>query len=206
MAQPFLTAESKRAFTEAVQAVEAVCGAELVIAVRPRSGSYLDAALTAAIGTGLAVLAFLLFSPHPFGLAWFLVDPAVAGALAGMAALRSPRLCRLLTRRAGRRLRVRTAARAVFVDQRIHRTSRRSGILLYISLLEREVEAVVDLGVEAIAATAAFQRAVDEIGNALRRGAGGVAVAAKVRDLAAVLSPALARAAGQTDELTDEVC
>jgi putative membrane protein len=205
MAKPFLTDDAKRALGEAVHAVESACGAELVIAVRQRSGPYLDGALTAGITGSFAVLAFLLFSPWDFGLAWFLVDPVVVGILAAVAASRSPALLRLATGRAGRRLRVSTAARATFVDRHVDRTSRRTGILLYISLLEREAEVVADSGIDPAVATPAWRQAVAAIQEAVGRGEDGVQVAAQVRGLAAALEPVCAHVQGQANELQDEV-
>ncbi|HEV7515842.1 MAG TPA: hypothetical protein VGR07_06055 [Thermoanaerobaculia bacterium] len=205
MAKPFLSDDAKRALGEAVHAVESACGAELMIAVRKRSGSYLDGALTVAIAAGLAVLAFLLFSPWSFELAWFLVDPVAVGILAGVGASRSPALLRLATGRAGRHLRVSTAARATFVDKHVDRTSRRTGILLYISLLEREAEVVADSGIDPAAATPAWRQAVAAIQAAVERGEDGVQVAAQVRGLAPVLAPVCARVQGDVNELADEV-
>jgi putative membrane protein len=206
MARPFLTAEAKRALTAAVEAVEAGSCAELVVAVRPRSGSYLHAALLAAIVTAVAVLVVLLFSPWPFGLVWFVVDPVLAGLVAALLASRSPALSRWLTSRAERRRRVETAARSAFVEKRIHRTSGRTGVLIYISLLEREAAVVVDLGVETLAATEAWRRAVADVQEAVRRGGDGVEVAARIHGLTAVLAPVLVRQAGDVDELANEVC
>jgi putative membrane protein len=205
MARPFLTDEAKKALREAAEGVEACCSAELVIAVRPRSGSYRDADLSAAILAGLAALTFLLFSPWPFRLVWFLVDPAVAGALAALASSRSPALRRLLTSRAARRERVRTAARATFLERHIHATAGRTGVLLYFSVLEREVEPVVDLGVEPLMETEEWKRAVGALQEEVRRGKTGVEVAPLVRALGAVLSPVLIRSAEDVDELADEV-
>jgi putative membrane protein len=206
MARPFLTTESKAALAEAVRAVESCSSAELVVAVRPRSGSYLHADLTAAIVAGLAALAVLLYSRWTFALIWFLIDPVLAGALVGLAASRSALLRRALTWRKGRRQRVETAARATFVERRIHGTAGRTGILLYISVLEREAVLVVDAGVEALAATDAWRKAAGEIEAAVRSGADGTAVAEKIRGLAAILSPVLARSAADVDELANEVC
>jgi putative membrane protein len=205
MAKPFLTDDAKRALSEAIHAVESACGAELVIAVRQRSGPYTEGALATAIAFGLAVLAFLLFSPWAFGLAWFLVDPVVVGILAGVGASRSPAVLRLATGRAGRHLRVSTAARATFVDKRVDRTSRRTGILLYISLLEREAEVVADSGIDPAAATPGWQQAVAAIQEAVARGEDGVQVAARVRGLGPVLAPACARVQDDVNELADEV-
>lgn len=206
MAKPFLNDESKAALLEAVRSVEAACSAELVVAVRSRSGNYLHADLIAGIVGGLATLSVLLYSRWAFGIAWFLVDPVLAGLLVGFVSSRSPALRRLLTQAAARRRWVETAARSTFVERRIHSTAGRTGILLYMSLLEREAVVVVDRGVETLAATDAWRRAVGEIEAAVRRGASGIEVAAKVRELAAVLGPALERSAEDVDELPNEVC
>jgi putative membrane protein len=206
MARPFLTDESKAALAEAVRAVESCSSAELVVAVRPRSGSYLHADLICGILAGLAALAVLLYSRWEFALIWFLIDPAVAGALAGLAASRSDAVRRALTRRTARRQWVETAARSTLVERRIHGTAGRTGILLYVSVLEREAALVVDVGVEALAETEAWRKAVGEIEHAVRGGADGTAVAERIHRLAALLSPALARSAADVDELSNEVC
>jgi putative membrane protein len=205
MAKPFLSDDAKRAFSEAVHTVESSCGAELVIAVRRRSGSYLDGALTVAIASGLAFLAFLLFSPWAFRLEYFVIDPVVVGILAGVAASRTPALLRLATSRASRHLRVWTAARATFVDRHVDRTSRRTGVLLYLSLLEREAEVVADLGIDPALATPAWRSAVAAVGESMGRGDDGVRVAAAVRGLAAALAPVCGYVDGQGNELPDEV-
>jgi putative membrane protein len=206
MAKPFLTGESKAAFSAAVRTVEDASSAELVVAVRQRSGSYLHVDLGVGILAGLAALAVLLYSSWSFDLNWFLADTIVAGVLAGLFFSRSPLLIRTFTRRAARRSRVETMARSVFVERRVHSTSGRTGILLYLSLLEREAVLVVDLAVEAVAATDAWRAVAGEIEEAMRRGASGPEVAAKVSGLAAVLGPVLERSENDVDELPNEVC
>ncbi len=206
MRGPFLTDAAKRAFTAAVHEFEGACGAELVVAVHPRSGSYLAADLAAGILAGVLSLAALLFSPWPFALAYFLVDPLIVGALAALASSRTRALRRRLTSRAERRRRVEAAARVVFVDRGVHRTKARNGVLLYLSLLEREVAAVMDVGVEPFAASEAWRSALGEVAASLAAKEDGLAVAAKVRGLAAALAHALPHTADQANELADEVC
>jgi uncharacterized membrane protein len=65
---------------------------------------------------------------------------------------------------------------------------------------------VVDAGVEALAATDAWRKVASEIEAVVRAGADGTAVAERLRGLAAILSPALARGASDVDELANEVC
>jgi putative membrane protein len=206
MAQPFLNDESKAALSEAVRAVEAACSAELVIAVRPRTGSYLHADLGFGILMGFAALAVLLFSPWIFAPLWVLIDPVLIGALAGLVGSRSARLRRAFTPARERRQRVEAAARSIFVERRVHGTTGRTGILFYVSVLEREAAFVADVGVEALAATKAWQRATGEIEQAVRDKEDGVAVAARIRALAPLLGSALARGENDVDELPNEVC
>ncbi|PYQ61411.1 MAG: hypothetical protein DMF53_15150 [Acidobacteria bacterium] len=206
MAKPFLTPESKAALAEAVRAVESCSSAELVIAVRHRTGSYLHSDLLFGILAGIAALAFLLFSPTVFAPVWILIDPIVVGVLAGFLASWSSGLRRSFTPLAVRRQRVETAARSTLVERRVHGTSGRTGILLYISVLEREAALVVDVGVEALAAMDGWKTAVEEIETAVRNKEDGVAVAARLRGLATLLSSALVRGADDVNELPDEVC
>ncbi|MFL6200179.1 MAG: hypothetical protein ACJ76J_13450 [Thermoanaerobaculia bacterium] len=206
MGKPFLTDEAKRALTEAVREVEASTSAELMVAVRSRSGSYLHADLIAGTVVGLAALTFLLFSHWPFGLLWFVIDPVVAGLLGGLAASRFPGLRRVLTRPGARRRLAETAARCLFLEKRVHGTTGRTGFLLYVSVLEREAVVVTDLGLEALAATGSWQRAIGAIEAGVRQGEDGVRIAERVRALADICGPALPRAADDVDELANEVC
>jgi putative membrane protein len=206
MAKPFLTEQAKRAFIDAVRDVEAVTSAELVVAVRARSGSYLQADLIAGILTGLAALAYLLFSHWEFALVWFVVDPILAGLLGGLAASRLPKVRRALTPPAVRRRQVEIAARALFLEKRVHGTAGRTGLLLYVSVLERDMALVPDIGLEALAATESWKGAVADLEAAVRRKEDGVQVAERVRTLAGLLGPALPRAVDDVDELANEVC
>jgi putative membrane protein len=206
MGKPFLTDEAKKALTEAVREVEASTSAELVVAIRARSGSYLHADLIVGIVVGLAALAFLLFSQWEFGLLWFVIDPVVAGLLGGLIATKFPGLRRLLTRPMARRRLAETAARSLFLEKRVHGTAGRTGFLLYVSVLEREAVVVADLGLEALAATESWQRAIGAIETGVREGEDGVRSAEKVRALAHVCGPVLPRAHDDVDELANEVC
>jgi putative membrane protein len=205
MAQPFLTDAAKKALSDAVRDVESRCSAELVVAVRARSGSYLHADLIAGILVALAGLTGLLFSPWPFDLVWFVIDPLLAGALGAFLASRLPAVRRALTFQRVRRRQVETAARATFVEKGVHGTTGRTGVLVYISLLEHEAAVIHDLGVETLATTDGWQLAVEEIEEAVRRGEDGVALAALVRALGDVLAPALVRSTHDVDELANEV-
>ena len=107
---------------------------------------------------------------------------------------------------AARRARVLAAARATFVGKRVHTTAGRTGVLLYVSLLERDAALIVDIGVETLARSDAWQKAEAAVLGAVRRGEDGAGVARELAGLEAVLAPALARSADDVDELANEVC
>ena len=65
---------------------------------------------------------------------------------------------------------------------------------------------VIDVGVEALAATDTWRKAVGEIEETVRSGADGTALAERIRALATLLSSALVRDAADVDELSNEVC
>jgi putative membrane protein len=206
MAKPFLTPDSKAALAQAARDVEACSSAELVVAVRPRTGSYLHADLLAGIVAGVASTIALLVVERTFAPLWFVVDPIVIGVVAAVVASHSARWRRLLTPPGRRRQRVEEAARATFVERRVHSTSGRTGILLYVSVLEREAALVVDLAVEPVAATDGWRRAASELETAVRGGADGNAVAVRLRALGDLLAPVLPCGAEDVNELPDEVC
>jgi len=206
MAKPFLNPESKAALAQAARDVEACSSAELVVAVRPRTGSYLHADLLAGIVAGVASTLALLVAERTFAPLWFVVDPLVIGGVAAVVASHSAQWRRALTPAGRRRRRVEEAARATFVERRVHSTSGRTGILLYVSVLEREAALVVDLGVEPLAATDGWRRAVAELETAVRGGADGNAVALRLRALGDLLAPVLPCGAEDVNELPDEVC
>jgi putative membrane protein len=205
MAKPFLTPQTRQALATAVETVEAESSAELVVAVRERSASPLPVALIAGAAAGYAILAVMLYTPWELGIPWFLLDPLLAGLLAGWVVWRSGWMLRLVTPRVVRRKMVEAAARATFVELGVHTTTGRTGILFFISLAEREVVVVEDVGVSALEKTAAWRQAVAGIAAEVRRGGDGAAVAAKVEGLAPLLAPALVRSHDDVDELANEV-
>jgi putative membrane protein len=205
MAKPFLTPQTRQALADAVRAVEAASSAELVVAVRERSGSYVHVALLAGAAAAYAALAVMLYTPWELAIPWFLVDPLLAGLLVGVAVRRAGWLARLLTPSSVRRERAEAAARAAFVELGVHTTAGRTGILLYVSLAEREVVVVEDVGVSALEKTAAWHQAIAGIAAAVRRGGDAALVAPKIAALAPLLAPALVRSADDVDELANEV-
>jgi len=194
----FLDDAARKGFARAVTAVEDASAVEVVIAVRHQSATYRHANAIVGGCVAFAGLAVMLFAPRAFGLGSILVDPFVLGAIAGALVELLPQLKRRLTPRARRRAHVTRAARAAFVERGVHATTGRSGLLVYISWLEREVALIADLGLARALPEGVLERAEDELSRAMPRGA---AVAAGVEALA----PAASRAMPHRDDDVNEL-
>lgn len=202
----FLGDEVKQAFTDAIVAVESRTSAEVVIAVRARSATYRHVELITGIAVTFATLAFMLYTPsYQFGLLSLLIDPFVAGLAAGLLATQIDPLHRLLTLPRVRGERVRIAAQSTFFENGVRMTSERTGVLVYLSLLERTVHVVADTGVSEAVDPAEWTRACAAIDDALAGENDGLAVAAAIEGLGDVLEPALPRSQFDVNELADEV-
>lgn len=189
----FYEERAKREAQATVEAIEAQTSAEIVVCLRGSSGSYRDADYLFGLLSALGALLALTFVARPAQpgsvpagvVAAFLLGAVVSANLAGVRRL-------LLFRR---RLlhEVRTAARAEFVDMGVSRTEGRTGILLYISMFERRVEVVPDIGVDARALGPEWKAAVATLEGSLDSGPDVGRLLAAMRELGPVLGRGLPR-------------
>jgi putative membrane protein len=137
-------------FSAAIEAVvgeiEARTDAEVVVVAAPRSGSYRDLACAGGGAAATAVLGFLCWSPVVFDASWFPVDVLVVWAFVAWALDRWPALVVRLAGTERRDRQVREAARAAFVEESVHATEGRTGVLVYVSAAEGRVELLPDQG------------------------------------------------------------
>jgi putative membrane protein len=203
VASKFLDAAARTAFASAVEAIERVSAAEVVVAVRRRSASYLHANVVIGAAVAVAGLAAMLFSADVFGLTSILVDPFVVGGVAGAVVELLPAVKRYLSPRAMRQREVLRGARAAFVERGVHRTRDRSGILVYISWLEREVAVIVDAGIERALPAEVHTDAVHSLTAAIA--GGGAAVARQLERFAPALAAAMPRRDDDINELPDAI-
>jgi putative membrane protein len=147
MSQPKFDQSSCQELTECVKEIEKHTDAELVIVVRARSDHYRHADCLFGAILALAGLLFLVFSPFEFHPYWFVVDVIVLFVAGAYMSSRLDSLRRLLVTDKFRREAVRKSAAAMFYDAGIANTKSEMGILIYLSLLERQLEMIADRGV-----------------------------------------------------------
>lgn len=203
MSAQFLDEDARKAFKSAIETIEATSGVEVVVAMRQRSSTYFHANLAVGAIVAIAGLAAMLFVDYPFSLTAILFDPFLVGAGAAGLVHWIPQLKRWLTRPSTRRRHVRTAARATFVERGVHNTRDRSGLLVYISWLEQEIELVADSGIEAAWTLDEVDAASRELTRTMRDG--GAAVAKALATLAPKLALTIPRRELDVNELPDAI-
>jgi putative membrane protein len=200
----FFLSAARAKVTEAIKLAEAKTSAELVVTVQRQSGDYRAADYVVGAVMALGVLCLLLFHPASFAVASMPLEVALGFAAGALLSRYSPSLRRALTPKKVRARQVRLAARAAFVDQRIHQTTGRTGVMIYLSTFERAVEVVADIGLGPGVQGEGWTRAVAALEGAARDLAFDRFVEG-VRDLGAALGTALPHRAGDVNELPDEV-
>jgi putative membrane protein len=198
-------AEARARIEAAVAEAERATGGEIVVAVVSACDEYASAVWW--LGASLAALAFLalgLFAP-PLPWAAYLAAQAAA-LLAGHALARIPGVRRSLL--PAERVEREVAERAAhcFAEQGLARTRGRTGILIFVTLLERRVVVLADAGIDrALGPGESWEAVVDLAVGGLRRGAAAEGLEAAVRLCGAILARHLPAPSPNPDELPNRV-
>ena len=199
----FLDARAKARAVAAVKAFEAQTSAELVLTVKKQVRPYPEAHLLWGSVLAYGAVLFLLFYPMDFDTRMMPVDLLVAFAAGyGLSRLLPP-LLRLAVSAKKRRESVERAAKAAFFDLGVSRTTGRTGVLVYLAVLEGMVAIVADAGV-----TAEARKAAEDARDALEAAFVRLDVSAFVaviERLGASFAPTMARSEDDVNELSDEV-
>ena len=190
------------AIAQAVREIEAKTDAEVVIVIRARSGSYRQADyLFGAILAFLGLL-FILFSPFNFHTYWVPVDVVVLFAIGTFICSRTYLLRRLLTTKTFRANAARQGAAAMFYEAGIANTHAENGMLIYVSLLEEQIEVIADRGVLRAMPPLKWNTAIHELKQIAKRCEPGKLIGC-VTDLGSVLGEHLPATGENPNELVD---
>lgn len=191
----FLSSDGVKALESAVAEIEKTSAVEVVLAVRTRARHWLVQHAMVAVAAGTGVLAFAVWRHLP---RWELVALPVTAGIAGalLVELIGP-LYRFLAPGELRDDHVREAARAAFVENRVHSTRRRTGLLVFIAVRERRVELVGDIGLDGAPLGDWSGKLAAAVGD------GPDATAKVLAELAPVLSAAAPRREDDVNELPD---
>jgi putative membrane protein len=150
--------------TTAVEQAEQKTSAELVVAIHPRSGSYRDADLLCGAAVAFTGLVFIVYNPWTVhSPVWFPLEVALLFVLSALACSACSWLRRQFSTASRRTEQVAHSARAIFVEENVSHTRERTGLLIYLSRLERQVVVLADLGVTAAVPPDDWGRAVQQL-------------------------------------------
>ena len=161
----------------AVRAAERGTSAELIVVIAARSGPYLDVALAVGAAAAGAALLVALFARSMFPPIAVAIEVPLVFAGASWLAHRTPSLLRALTPASRRARQVARAGASHFLEEAVHGTRGRTGLLVYVSRLEERVALVPDLGLTGVIAPSDWETAqteseviggIERIGSILR--------------------------------------
>ena len=212
-----LSSLERQRIADAVQAAEALTAGEIAVAVIPESSDYSARELLLGIGVGVITQIILVLLTSPItrlldGLLWLespiliplstLSVSLLIGA-AAYAAAQIPAVDRIIAGRRAMREAVRRRALRHFVESAVYDTAGRTGVLLFISLLERRVELIADRGINAAVEAGVWDGIAAELITGIREDRMGEAVEKAVTALGAVLAEHVPVSADDVNEIAD---
>jgi putative membrane protein len=156
------------AIARLIASVEARTGTQLLVAVVPRSDSYLELPWKAfALGASLAALGVVI-ADTPVTALLAVVAILGSGAIGALLAILVPRFARLFLREARSQAEVRPYAESLFLRHELFGTRGRTAVLILVSQFERRVEVVPDTGLRARVGEAGWQHVIETMVPHLR--------------------------------------
>ena len=211
LAEQFFTSAEQQRITAAVQAVEARTTGEVVVMVTSASHSYPEANLLAA--EALALPAVLIAAFTTAGLLWwrgevlwlFLLLFTLFVLVLRPLVSRFPPLLRFFLRRDRMEAEVERAAFTHFFTEGLHTTREATGVLIFLSVLERRVWILGDRGINARIQPKSWQEFVDRLTAGIRAGRSCEALCTVIGEIGEVLADRFPPRSDDRNELEDLV-
>jgi putative membrane protein len=200
----FFRDDAKKRAAEAVKAAEAQTSAEIVVAVRKRSGNYRATDYHFGfIGFGIAVT-YMMVAPQIFTVETMALDGILAFVVFTLLSANVSAIRRLLVRKRTLEENALCAGRATFYELGISRTKGRNGVLVFVSAFERVAAIIADTGIDAPSLGPEWVQACDAVRSAVKR-MDLEAFLDAIKNLGVVLGKSMPRSKDDVNELPDEV-
>ena len=132
---------------DAVESAEKQTSAEFVVVLEPCSGSYRDIDLLFAAGVNFIVMLVAFFSPVVVSPDWLPLNLILLFVLAWLFSAYTPFVKNLFCSSKRMEKQVKEWAQLQFLNQNVTQTRGRTGIMVFVSQLEKRVMVVADSGV-----------------------------------------------------------
>jgi len=164
-----LTKADRERIEATITRVETQSGAEILVAVVPRSGTYRFWRLLFALVVSCALSALVpLAAPAAPEFAMMLVQAVLIIVL--WFVLGYQRVLVALVPADEKKVEVHRHAQAIFVERGVFQTRNRTGILILVSEWERRIEILADQGIHQHVGTQGWQRYVDQVIQSIKDG------------------------------------
>jgi len=201
----FFTAEEKERLKAATDDVESRTVGQIVVMVVDHSDHYIEAEVLGGFFAGSLLsliltvlffhssiwsyipLTFIFFFP-----CWFLF-------------IKVETLKRLFIGIRRKEEAVRLRAERAFFERGLYRTKKNTGVLFFLSLLERKVWVLADQGIHEKMDEGTLDRFADEVSKGVREGRAFDALSQAIQEIGALLSRHFPVSTDHTDELPDDV-
>jgi putative membrane protein len=198
-----LSPEDTARIAERVAAAELRTAGEIVVVLAEQSGGYeRQRAAASFTATLLVTVGLYSFAPSLHEL-WLLCGEAPLMLAFWWLSARRP-VMRLLVPASAQREAVRARSRQVFIDHGVTETRERSGVLMYLSETERRVELLADRGIHERVGVEDWQKLVNEVVSAIRKGQAAQGIGAAIDAIGARLAQHFPPSADDINELPDE--
>lgn len=208
-----LTEDERARINEAVRRAEQRTTGEIVPMIVPASARYREAGYRTGLILGWLALALLLtveiywlpWGWHAGNAGWLLLTVIAAYGI-GEWLGRFPSVIRLVTSRERMAYKVTLRARQAFYEQGLHRTQHRTGILIFVSLLEHRVQVLADEGINGRVPAGTWDGVVRGIVEGIRGGTPGEALYNAIEQCGELLARHCPSGPGENpNELPDRV-
>lgn len=200
----FFDDSTRQRTTQAIRGIEARTSAEVVVAVSPRASHYVETTLLVAASAALVAFVVMWWSPVVYDVRTIPLDVALTFVVVALCLQIADLPKRLLTPRRVQEARVRREAERAFARLGIEKTQDRTGMLVFVSLLEGEVRMLCDRGIRRDPNGEAFEGIEEELRAAVRaRDVDGFL--SSFARLGEPLEQQLPRQEGDVNELSDDV-
>ncbi|OGR01689.1 MAG: hypothetical protein A2505_09105 [Deltaproteobacteria bacterium RIFOXYD12_FULL_55_16] len=204
-AETFFTEAERQQIAATIAGVEKKTSGEVAAMVVATSDTYPEAALLAGLTIGgLAALVVTdLFLADSLG--WFL--PLMAVGIIGISGLARilPPLLRLFIPDSRRETRVAERALRAFYEKNLHTTRDNTGVLFFISLLERKVWILADRGIYRKISQESLLAHANHIATGIKQGSACPALCQEIEAVGLILARHFPIKADDTNELSNEV-
>lgn len=208
----FTDAEQER-IKQAVRQAELVTKGEIVPMIVPASARYREAGYRTGLMLALLSLALLLtieiywvpWGWHAGNAGWLLLAVVASYGL-GQWLGRIPMVIRLVTSRERLAHKVALRAEQAFYQHGLHQTQGRTGVLIFVSLLERRVQVLADKGINDHVPAGTWDGLVSGIIEGIKTGQATDAICAAIAKCGALLAQVSPAGSGDNpNELSDSL-